>query len=120
MNNLLFKQSELDALIKNDKDIVRVDYYINGVLVGNKLYTEKQAIAQILKMNATQAKIYTAMEYEAGRDWYERKQRNETRTAKIIELSNKIAKYKLFLTKEGYNNSPLPCEMCCDWDDFID
>lgn len=33
MLNKLFKQSELDNLIKTDKDIVKVEYYENGKLV---------------------------------------------------------------------------------------
>lgn len=119
MNNELFKQSELNALVKNDKDIIRVDYYINGKLVGNKVYTEKQAIAQILKMNATQGRIMNDEEYEAGSDWYARKLRNEKRRDKIAELYEKMATYRLFITKEGYNNSELPCMLCQDWEDFI-
>lgn len=120
MLNPLFKKSELNALIKNDKSIIRVDYYINGDFVGNKLYTENQAIAQILKLNATIGKIYKTIELEYGSDWYNIAERNKKRNAKISDLYDKIyMKYAKFLTEEGFNNSDIPSQFCCNWNEFI-
>lgn len=119
MNNKCFKQSELNALVKNDKSILRVDYYINGVIVGNVMYSEKQAIAQVLKMNETQAKIYDKMEREAGSDWYGATERNKTRQAKIQGLYTKMAIYKNFISEEGFDNSEIPIMFCQDYDVFI-
>ena len=82
------------------------------------MVTEKQAIAQILKMQGTLAKLDKAMEYEAGSDWYNRKLRNEKRNEKINAIYEKIRKYSAVITKEGYDNSDLPCELCQSYEDF--
>lgn len=118
MNNPLFKQSELNNLVKSDKDIIRVDYYINGTLVGNKMHTPKQAAIQILKMNTTAAKIQDKFRKEYGSDWYENTMYNKTRQAEIDAISTKIQQYSLFLTEDVYNEM-LACDMCCDFEDFI-
>lgn len=117
MNNPLFKQSELDALIKSDKDIIRVDYYIGGVLVGNKMYTPKQAAAQILKMTTTVCNIQNKMRPERGTYWRENIEYNKTREAEIAAIDTKIDAYKHFLTEEVYNDI-LASTMCCDWEEW--
>lgn len=117
MNNPLFKQSELNALIKNDKNIIRVDYYINNTLVGNKMYTPTQAASQIKKMNITAYKIGEQLENVSSKDWYKRKAKNEIREAKINEINNKIKFYTQFLNEEVYNEM-LASDMCCGWEDF--
>lgn len=119
MNNDYFKQSELDSLVKSDKSIVRVDYYIDGELIGNKVYSDKQAIAQVLKMNTTIGKIYGEFEGEYGDNWFACKERNEKRTQKIHSLYDRIAFYKNFITEEGYNKSGLGCDLCQDFKEFM-
>lgn len=117
MNTNWFKQSELNNLIKTDKDIVRVDYYIGGVLVGNKIYTGKQAMSQIVKMDISQSKISDKMEDERGLNWKERIERNKTRSNKIDELQRKIDIYKNFITEEDYNDCDY--DFCCSYEDYV-
>lgn len=116
MNNELFKQSELNALVKKDKSILRVDYYFGGVLVGNVIYTGKKALSQIIKMEASISKIYNNMEPEYGSAWFEAKTRNETRGAKINELTDKIAKYTLFVTEDEFDN--FGHDFCCSYNEW--
>lgn len=128
-------QAELDALVLSDKSIIRVDYYIGGVLqvpvkVSQpvvaapakpkvKKYTEKQALSQCIKMNSTIAKIYDKMEDVFGRDWWDKENRNNKRNEKISELTDKIEFYKQFiLTEEGYYESGLASDMCQPWEEF--
>ena len=61
--------------------------------------TEKKAIAQILKMNATIAKIDNQMEDEYGSQWFERKSRNEKRNERIKDIYNKMEKYTALVTE---------------------
>lgn len=117
MNNEYFKQSELNKLIKTDKSIVRVDYYIDGVLVGNTMYTGKQAMSQIVKMNTTQAKIYDKMEGEYGHNWFECKARNEKRSADISALYDKMIFYKRFITEEDFNECDE--DFCMTYEEFV-
>lgn len=120
MLNPLFKQSELDTLVASDKDIIRVDYYINGKYVGAKMHTAKQAIAQVVKMEITQGNIYREkeMDLEIGSDWFASRARNKKRDIKITELENRQSFYKQFIDKESFENSDLPNITCCEWNDF--
>lgn len=117
MNNEYFKQSELDALIKNDKSIIRVDYYFNGKFVGNKAYTPKQAASQIRKMNITIGNLYNKELAECGPDWYKNKEINERLANKRYQLADKIRSYQPFLTQEAYDDI-LRCDMCMTWEEF--
>lgn len=123
MNNSLFKQSELDALIKNDEDIIRVDYYINGELVGNKMYTPKQAISQIIKMNGTEGNLYEQIErindkYYMCDNWFVGENKKRAIEKKMSEINDKISFYKKFIRENDFNNSELPQIFCCEWCDF--
>jgi hypothetical protein len=119
MNNPLFNQSELNALLKKDKSIIRVDYFYNNKMIGHTAYTEKQALAQYTKMYESVAKLYDAMEPDGGFDWFKKLQRNEVRNAKIDDLHSKMNLYKYFISEEGYEQSDLSCTMCCDYEDFM-
>lgn len=83
-----------------------------------KTPTAKQAIAQILKMNSTAYNIECKMEREAGNDWHAKKQRNEARSKKIQDISKKIEYYTQFVDEDSFNNSELPCTLCCNYSDF--
>ncbi len=118
MLNPLFNQKELDNLVATDKDIIRVDYYIDGVFVGNKIYTPKQAVAQIRKMNDSIAKIYSKIKYASGDKWLKIQEMNEKLEVKQRELEKKIDMYKIFVTEESYYETGLNCDMCCDYEEF--
>lgn len=83
-----------------------------------KTKTPKQAAIQILKMNATAAKIQDMFREERGADWYKNVMYNRTRQLEIDAINAKIISYISFLTKEVYDEV-LACEMCCDYEDFI-
>lgn len=116
MLNPLFKQSELNTLIKND--IVCVDYYINGYKVEGKITTAKSAISQTLKLLTQEFEIYSEMEDEGGKGWAGKLRRNEEREAKMGKLQDKRSILSQFIDQESFENSDLPGELCCDWDDF--
>jgi len=118
MCNPLFKQSELDTLVRSDKDIIRVDYYIGGVFVGNKMYTPKQAAAQILKLNASAAKIEDKKRPERGEDWYKSLLYNQTRQIEINNIQDRIQYYTSFLTEDVFNEM-LSTWLCCSWEDWV-
>jgi len=84
-----------------------------------KTTSEKQAIAQILKMHVSIDKLNNQMEYERGPNWRNITKRNEALNHKKQELFDKIETYKQFITEEGFDNSELPIQLCYDYTEFI-
>lgn len=85
----------------------------------SKTTTAKQAIAQILKMNDTKAKLEDKRKPERGADWYKNTMYNKTLDAKIAALDEKTIYYSHFITEQDYDASELPGMMCCTYEEFI-
>lgn len=120
MLNPFFKQKELQELIKNDKDIIKVQYLINDKSVGDKMYTANQAVAQILKMNTTLASLLRKQEkiYIYGDKWYIEKRKSDNIDRDRTLLEDKCSFYAQFIDKKTFENSEIPFTLCCEWEDF--
>lgn len=84
-----------------------------------KTTTPNQAIAQILKMTATESALQDQRRPEYGADWYKNTMYNKTLDGKINAITDKITYYSQFISEYDYDNSELPCQLCCSYEDFI-
>jgi len=117
MNNEYFKQSELDKLVKTDKSIIRVDYYIDGVLVKGEFFTSKKALTKVISLDKKIGDTLLNMETDGGYNWIAKNRRNNQREGKIYRLLAEIRELKNFVTEKDFNESTY--DFCMSYEDFI-
>lgn len=85
----------------------------------SKTTTAQQAIAQIIKMSDSVAKLEDRKKPERGAEWRKNTDFNNGIQAKINAINEKITHYSQFISEADYDASELSCMMCCTYQDFI-
>lgn len=114
-------EKALKELIKSDKDIVKVEYFVNGRSVGDKNYTSRRALSLAIKANNRWYELSGKLDrFDSDRyhsfhhaDLAERKLKRETDKA-----GEDLQKYIRFIKREDYESSELESIMCCDYSEL--